>query len=115
MGNFHRDEVEVNVPRKSLSLRRIIVLVFLHIQVNIQEILVHLCILELYFYVKLFVVLKCYLRCCKTLFILKMKCILRKSFTPNFVGSFVVFRIEFISISFISLSVICTKRLVAIL
>ena len=28
--------VEVNIPRKSLSLRRIIVLVFLHIQVNIR-------------------------------------------------------------------------------
>ena len=36
-GNIHRDEVEVNIPRKSLSLRRIIVLVFLHIQVNIRN------------------------------------------------------------------------------
>ena len=37
IGNIHRDEVEVNIPRKSLSLRRIIVLVFLHIQVNIRN------------------------------------------------------------------------------
>ena len=36
-GNIHRDEVEVNIPRKSLSLRRIIVLVFLQIQVNIRN------------------------------------------------------------------------------
>ena len=32
-----RDEDEVNIPRKSLSLRRIIVLVFLHIQMNIRN------------------------------------------------------------------------------
>ena len=38
MCNIHRDEVEVNIPRKSLSLRRIIVLVFLHIQVDIKNI-----------------------------------------------------------------------------
>ena len=36
-GNIHREEVEVNISRKSLSLRRIIVLVFLHIQVNIRN------------------------------------------------------------------------------
>ena len=36
-GNIHRDEVEVNIPRKSLSLRRIILLVFLHIQVNMRN------------------------------------------------------------------------------
>ena len=38
-----------------------------------------------------------------------------KKFYFNFVRSFMFFRIEFISILFISLSVICTKRLVAIL
>ena len=37
IGEYSRDEVEVNIPRKSLSLRRIIVLVFLHIQVNIRN------------------------------------------------------------------------------
>ena len=109
-GNIHRDEVEVNIPRKSLSLRRIIVLVFLHIQMNKRNNCPSLiCIPKLYFYVKLFVVLKCYLRCCKTVFILKMKFIPWQSFTPNFVGSFGYFRIEFILISFISLSVICTN------
>ena len=36
-GNIHRDEVEVNIPQKSLSLRRIIVLVFLHIEMNIRN------------------------------------------------------------------------------
>ena len=113
-GNIHRDEVGVNIPRKSLSLRRIIVLVFLHIQVNIRSNCPSLYT-KVIFYVKLFVVLKCYLRCSKTLFILKMKHIPWKSFTPNFVGSFMFFRIEFILMSFISLSVICTKRLVAIL
>ena len=35
-GNIYRDEVEVNIPRKSPSVRRIIVLVFLHIEVNIR-------------------------------------------------------------------------------
>jgi hypothetical protein len=29
-GNIHRDEVEVNIPRQSPNLKRIIVLVFLH-------------------------------------------------------------------------------------
>ena len=89
-------------------------LVFLHIQVNIRNNCPSL-------YTKV-TFLREIICSPKMLFMLLLNAIYTeneiytlKTFYSNFFGSFVFFRIEFILISFISLSVICRKRLVATL